>query len=61
MIEEMRRELIAHSNELSEKAGNSELERLQRTITQEFTNLKLFTQLQQTVGNKAEWMDLNDT
>mmetsp|Transcript_25290 Transcript_25290/g.39097 ORF Transcript_25290/g.39097 Transcript_25290/m.39097 type:complete len:84 (+) Transcript_25290:360-611(+) len=61
LIDEMKRELVSHANELQEKSTNVEVERLTRVVQQEYTPLKTFTNLQHTVGGKAEWMDLNDT
>ena len=60
LMDDFRKELNLAKDELEQKAQNKELIRLKKIIMSDYVELKTFTQLQQTVGGKAEWMDVND-
>ena len=60
-IVEMKRD-IAHSTlTLLDKADAKEFYNLQKDMLLNYTTIKTFSQLQATVGNKAEWLDLNES
>jgi hypothetical protein len=56
----MKRELANNALSLMEKAQAAEVGLLERRVQSEYPTLKAFSQLQATVGGKAEWLDLND-
>lgn len=60
MIPDIKREVSNCIINLDDKAPMMEIERIQRQLAHDYTPLRSHTQLQQVVGQKAEWMDLND-
>lgn len=57
---DMKRELANNAISLLAKASNSDLTSLVQKVEAEYPTLRQFVQLQHTVGNKAEWQDVND-
>ena len=46
---------------MDEKASKMQIDGLSKELENNYPSLRVFSQLQNTVGMKAEWEDLNDT
>ena len=59
-LPEMKREVAHNAMSLMEKAHLNDFTALSVKVENEYPTLKAFSQLQSTVSNKAEWIDVND-